>query len=343
MSNVTREKITAPAAWVGPEIADDPSWVLTLDNRAIEEIDAALSAVKRAGLAIPFGKEDFPLPTFSATIDTIPDRLEEGLGFVQLRGLPRERYSDTDCELIYWGIGKHLGNPVSQNRRGHVLGHVRDEGRKLSDPNTRPYQTSLKLDFHSDQLPVDMVGLFCCRTAKKGGASFLVSALTVHNVIRDERPDLLEVLYQPFNLDWRGEEPVDSQPWFTCPMFSLCDGKVTSRVAGRIFFESVTRWGEDLAMTDIQRQAVDLLQEVAERPELRLSIDFQEGDMQFINNHMILHARAEYEDYEEPERKRHLLRMWIGLPPERRRQLAPELQDRLRIVDAGGIPIKTAA
>ena len=344
MTDVMREKISVPAAWIGPQIQNDTSWILNLDDRAIDEIDAALNAVKGAGLRIPaFGRDDFPLPAFAGVIDTIPDLLEEGLGFVLLRGLPRERYSVDDCQLIYRGVGCHLGRPVSQNTRGHVLGHVRDEGRTLADPNTRPYQTSLKLDFHSDQLPVDVLGLFCCRTAKSGGESYMVSALTVHNVMAQERPDLLEVLYQPFNLDWRGEEPEGAQPWYKCPMFSYFDGKVTSRITGRVFFESVTRWGEHLALSDIQRQALDHVQEVAERPELRLAMELQEGDMQFLNNHAILHARSEYEDHEEPELKRHLLRMWISLPAERRRQLAPELRERYRIVEAGGIPVKQAA
>ncbi len=343
MTDIKREKISEAAAWIGPDIQRDDSWIIKLNDDEVAEVDTALAAIKAKGGNIPFNKSDFELPNLSARIDEIPDRLENGVGFVLLRGLSRDRYTDEDCELIYWGFGVHLGRPVSQNTRGHVLGHVRDEGKTLEDPNTRPYQTALKLDFHSDQLPVDVLGLFCCRTAKKGGESYMVSALTVHNVILEERPDLLEVLYQPFNLDWRGEEPEGMQPWYRCPMFSFCDGKVTSRITGRVFFESVTRWGEHLALTDIQREALDYVQEVAERPELRLSMEFQEGDMQFLNNHAILHARGEYEDYEDPALKRHLLRMWISLPADRRRQLAPELQERYRIVEMGGIPVKEAA
>lgn len=343
MIQMVREKITDPAAWVGPEIAKETHWYYHLDDKAAAEIDAALQAVKSAGLSIPFSKSAFPLPTFADEIDKIADRVENGVGFVMVRGLPRERYSNEECELIYWGVGMHLGQPVSQNTRGHVLGHVTDEGRKLTDANTRPYQTSAGMDFHADQLPVDILGLFCLRTAKTGGQSFLVSALTIHNVLLEERPDVLETLYQPFNLDWRGENPEGEQPWYACPMFSCHDGKVSSRVTSRVFFESVTRWGEDLAMTDRQREALDVLQEVAERPELRLAMDFKEGDMQFINNHTMLHARSEYEDYDDPKLKRHLLRMWIAAPEGKRRPLAPELAERYRYVAMGGIPKKVAA
>lgn len=343
MSEAVHDVISDPAAWVGPEIAKETHWYYHLDEKAIEEIDAALKSVKAAGLSIPFPKAAFPLPTFSGEIDKIADQVENGVGFVMVRDLPRARYSDEECELIYWGIGMHLGQPVSQNTRGHLLGHVTDEGRKLTDANTRPYQTNAKLDFHADQLPVDILGLFCLRTAKKGGESFLVSALTVHNVLLKERPDVLETLYQPFNIDWRGENPEGEKPWYACPMFSCHDGKVSSRISSRVFFESVTRWGEDLAMTDKQREALDIVQEVAARPELRLAMDFKEGDMQFINNHTMLHARSEYEDYDDPKLKRHLLRMWIAAPEGKRRQLAPELAERYRFVAMGGIPKKAAA
>jgi hypothetical protein len=343
MGEPLHQTITAPGAWRGPDIQSDTSWMIRLDDRDVAEVDAALAGIRARGLEIPFKRTDFPLPKLGAKIDEIPDRLENGVGFALVRGLPRERYSDQDCELIYWGFGVHLGRPVSQNSRGHLLGHVRDEGKTIADPTTRMYQTTLKLDFHSDQLPVDVLGLFCVRTAKEGGASFLVSALTVHNVLLAERPDLVDVLHRPFNLDWRGEEPAGEQPWYTSPMFSYHDGRLTSRITSRTFFESVTRFGEDLALTPIQREALDAVQEISERPELRLAMDFREGDMQFVNNHAILHAREEYEDHDDPALKRHLLRMWISLPEERRRRLSPELAGRYRYVEMGGIPKREAA
>ncbi len=343
MAMVFSKKIDGPGAWRGPEIQDCDDWIILLDQEDIDEINVALANVKEKNLSIPFAVDEFLLPSFSSKIDEVPNRLEEGLGFALVRGLPRQDYTKEECELIYWGVGVHLGNPVSQNTRGHVIGHVRDEGRSISDPTTRMYQTSLKLDFHSDQLPVDVLGLFCVRVAKKGGASFLVSALTVHNVLLEERPDLVEVLHQPFNLDWRGEEPPGEKPWYASPMFSYHDGKLTSRVTSRTFFESVTRFDEGLGLTDIQREALDALQEVAERSELRLEMDFREGDMQFVNNHTILHARAEYEDHENQDLKRHLLRMWVSLPEDRRRRLSPMLEDRYRYVEMGGIPKREAA
>lgn len=340
MTEMRRTPIEGLQAWVGPEIQDEEFWIHHLDDTALEEIDTAVHGIEERGLSIPFDAADFPLPTLGRTIERIPSVLEDEQGFLLIRGIDRSRYTASQCELIYWGIGSHLGTPISQNTRGHLLGHVRDEGKSFDDPTARGYQTTQKMDFHADQLPVDVLGLFCVRAAREGGASALVSVGAVHNVMLEERPDLLEVLYQPFNLDWRGEEPEGEAPWYTSPMFSYADGKVTSRVTSRQYFNSVTRFGDELALTDIQREALDVLQEVCNREELRLSMMMQEGDIQFLNNHAILHAREAFEDYEDPDLKRHLLRMWIALPEGVRRPMPDVLADRYRIVEMGGIPAR---
>ena len=290
MDNSPRPIIRGPAAWIGPEIQNDRSWIYQIDAGAVEEIDAALAHVKRSGMRIPFCKEAFPLPRFTAELDRIVDEIENGRGFVLIRGIPRQRYSDDDCELLYWGLGVHLGTPISQNARGHLLGHVRDEGRVQGDPNARAYQTRQRMDFHTDLLPMDIVGLFCARTAKSGGESKVVSALTIHNVLREERPDLLDVLYRPFNVDWRGEEPAGERPFFSLPMFSARDGKVTTRIVSVPYYKSTARWGEQYAPTPLQLEALERVQETANRPELVLSMDFREGDIQLLNNHTTLRA-----------------------------------------------------
>ncbi|HYC46893.1 MAG TPA: TauD/TfdA family dioxygenase [Burkholderiales bacterium] len=329
---------TGAAVWKGAELQHETSWIERLDASALEEIDAALTHAKRNGARIPFSRALFPLPTVAAKLDALLEEIEHGRGFTLLRGVPRERYSDEDCELLYWGLGVHLGTPVSQNARGHLLGHVRDEGRDLADPNARAYQTRVRMDFHTDLLPVDMIGLFCMRTARSGGESRIVSALTVHNVLREERPDLLEVLYEPFHLDWRGEEPPGERPWFTIPMFSARDGAITTRICGRAYYESAARFGESYGPTSLQREALDQAQEIANRPELMLAMHFEEGDIQLINNHVTLHARTAYEDHDEPSRQRHLLRMWIAVDDARRRPLAASLSERYEWVRRGGIP-----
>ena len=337
-----RHKITGPGAWRSADMEADTSWVMELETRDIDEIDAALRALNDRGTQIPFSRADFPLQNLAERLDDIPAALEDRQGFVVVRALPRERYSSEDCASIYWGIATHLGQPVSQNRKGELICHVRDEGRSLKDPDARGYQTTAKLEFHCDLLPVDVLGLFCLRTAKSGGASYLVSSLSVHNVMLDEHPDLLDALYEPFHADWRGDQPDGETPWYTNPLYSYFDGKLTSRVTTRFVFDSVTRFGDELALSERQSAALDAVHKIAARPDMQLAIGFEEGDMQFVNNHMILHARGEYEDHEDPALKRHLMRMWIALPPGRRRALAPDLAHRYAHVEAGGIIAKAA-
>ena len=334
--------IIDPAAWIGPAIQNDASWIYHFDASALAELDTALAHAKRAGARIPFGPAAFPLPHLHAEMETVLHDVEQGQGFKLLRGIPRQRYSDADCELLYWGLGAHLGTPISQNGRGHLLGHVRDEGRTQADPNARAYQTSQRMDFHTDMLPMDLLGLFCLRTAKRGGASKITSALTIHNVLRAERPDLLNALHGDFHIDWRGEEPAGEKGFFTLPMFSECNGKITARINSLPYYESAVRYGTPYALTAMQREALVMVQDIANRPELMLTMDFQEGDIQLVNNHTMLHAREAYEDYPEPGRERHLLRMWIAVDDASRRPLADSLADRYRWVQRGGIPVKQA-
>lgn len=340
MTEQISKEITGLGAWVGSDIEDEESWIHRLSEDAVADIDAALGHAEMAGAEIPFGKEAFPLTCAADELDDIVRAIVEDRGYCLIRGIPRERYSDGQCALIYWGMGIHIGRPVSQNARGHLLGHVTDEGRSYDDPTARGYQTAQRMDFHCDLLPVDVLGLFCLRQAKSGGMSHLVSSLTIHNVLRRERPDLLEITHGLFNLDWRGEEPAGEQPWFTIPMFSVKDGHITSRFVSRQYYQSCERFGAEYALTDEQREALDLVQEIANRPEFRVSMRLREGDIQLVNNHTTMHARDEFEDYDDPALKRHLLRMWIALPDGRRRPLSEALDCRYKWVEAGGIPVK---
>ena len=344
MTEQISAEITDPGAWLGPDIqAGDEDWIRHLSAEALADLDAALRHVQKAGLQIPFGKEDFPLNTCAAELAALLPEVQNGLGFRVLRGIPRDKYSDAECELLYWGIGVHIGSPVSQNDRGHLLGHVLDEDRSYDDPSARGYQTAQRMDFHCDLLPVDVLGLFCLHQAKSGGESHLVSSLTVHNVLRRERPDLLDVTYQPFHLDWRDEEPDGEQPWYAIPMFSAADGQVTSRFTSRQYLQSCERFGAEYTITDAQTECLDLVQQIANRPELQVSFRLQEGDIQLVNNHTTMHARDAFEDYDDPALKRHLLRMWIALSNDMRRPLSPELDCRYKWVEAGGIPLKESA
>ena len=218
MTDIIRHTITSTDAWIGTEMQKTDDWVWHLTEDDLSEIGDALAHVKKIGADIPFTADAFPLDSFKKKLNQIVETVTQGTGVAFIRGLSREDYSNEDCELLYWGLGIHIGRRVSQTSRGHVVGHVTDEGKDLSDPNARGYQTRNRLDFHCDQLPTEIIGLFCLRGAKSGGASYLVSAPTVHNVLLEERPDMVEPLYEMFHVDWRGDHPDGGQPWYDMPM-----------------------------------------------------------------------------------------------------------------------------
>ena len=196
--------IAGPSNWRGDRFDDDTSWIDVLSPEIITNIDAALMLAKERGLQPPaFGKADFPLPAFAEQADRLRKELEGGRGFALLRGLTMDRYSASDTGIIFWGIACHTGQVVSQNAYGELVGHVRDHGLNINNPNVRSYQTTQSQDFHNDL--ADVIGLMCVRQARRAGESSLVSAATIHDIMLAERPDLLPALFEPFTVDRRGE------------------------------------------------------------------------------------------------------------------------------------------
>jgi hypothetical protein len=241
--------------------------------------------------------------------------LLEGRGFVLLRGLPVERMTREEQAIAYLGLGAWLGRFRSQNAKGHLLGHVKDLGLDIGDPNVRYYQTNRKLEYHTDS--VDIVGLLCLKIAKAGGESYVASSMTVHNEVLARRPDLMPALFEPFATDRRGEVPEGMQPWFDMPIFNRHAGQL-SCIYVRQYIESAQRhFPAARRLTREQYAAMDLVDELCNDPSIHLSMDFRPGDIQLLHNHQILHSRGDFENWPEPERHRHLLRMWLA-PPEAR-------------------------
>ncbi len=325
MVDVPASPIELPSSWRAADCAARTDWLHTLSDGEIAEIDAALGHVASRGLKVlEFGRDDFPLPGLAARMGDTLALLEDGPGLAVIRGLPVERYSMDQAAAIFWGIGCHLGQPHCQTPTGDYLCHVRDAGGdQYHDPTVRSQRTRKRLNFHNDQ--VDAVALLCLNTAKSGGLSRIASAVSVHNEILKRRPDLLRLLYGEFHSDVRGEEPEGRKPYFTEPRFAIFQDRFYVH-HGRAYLQSGQRYPEVPRLTEAQIEALDLIDELAESDAFRLDFDFRPGDMQFLNNHLMLHARTAYEDHDEATRKRHLLRLWLRTPGYR--QLPPYLDRR---------------
>jgi hypothetical protein len=297
----------------------------------LNELDAALVTTQERQLGIiDIGCDDFPLPALAPRLAAIRQELLRGRGFVLMRGIPIERYSIAEAATIYWGIGTHLGKAVSQNAKGHVLGHVRDLGYDLRDPNVRTYQTTKRQYYHADSC--DIVGLLCLRTAKWGGLSSIVSSVTAYNEMLARHSDLVGTLFEPFYVDRRGEVPAGMLPYYLLPILNYHAGLLTSYYVRR-YIDSAQRLPEVPRLTPRQLAALDAFDALLDDETLHLKMDFEPGDIQLLHNHQILHDRTEYEDWPEPERKRHLLRLWL-CPPDGR-PLPPAYAQRWGSVEIG--------
>jgi hypothetical protein len=324
------------AAWTAAELEvsrrrDSGGWVHDLTSLEVDEIDAALEHMLR-NRVVPerLTVEDFPLRSFGLTLANVRAQLDAGVGVFLVRGLPMARYSKIQAGTIFLGIGAHLGRAVAQNAFGDVLGHVRDLGGDWStEMTTRGYQTTAHLPFHTDSC--DVVGLLCLRSAKRGGSSSVASALAVHNEMVRLRPELVELLYEPFCVDRRGEEPIGEPPFFHTPIFSARDGRLYARY-NRTYIESAQRFAEVTRLSQPQIAALDLLDAVCADPVLHYDMELQPGDMQFLNNYRVLHSRTQYEDFAEQDRKRHLLRLWLFTAEHGR--IPDVLMPRYRDMDA---------
>jgi hypothetical protein len=340
ISDTFPPELHGPSAWYGPELEARSDWIEQLSPEEIAEVEhAAERAIARMTAPeadiVSIRREDFPLPTLGPRLERILCDLLNGRGFVLMRGFPVERWSRLQCGVAFFGIGTYLGTARSQNADGHVLGHVKD----LGDPNaTRIYKTNRRQGYHTDSC--DVVGLMCLQRAREGGLSSLVSSVTLFNEIRRRRPDLLPALFAPIETDRRGEVPPGEKPYFSIPVFSWHAGEL-SAIYQRAYIDDARKLPGVPPYTEQQREALDLLDELADDPALHLRMELRQGDVQFVHNHNLLHDRTAFTDWPEPERRRHLLRLWLA--PEHARPLPPVFAERFGSItpgDRGGVVVE---
>lgn len=337
----SRKAIMSPADWRGTEILKRDDWIHNLSDSEVAEIEKALRHAKANRIAIEnLSVENFPLPSFLTLAARAQERLEDGPGLFLVRGFPSERFAPSDLRLIYWAFGKYFGTAISQSAEGDVLGDVKDIKVDLQGPKGRGYKTNAELEYHTDSC--DVVCLFVLRTAKSGGQSMIASSVAIHNEILRTRPELLEVLYQPFFWSLQNQNSEGESPYYQQPLFTVHEGKFACRYI-RTHIRSAQRYSEVPRLSEKQVEALDLVDRLAASPEFHYSMMFKPGDLQLLNNHVTLHARTHYEDFEEPDRKRHLLRMWLSMPNSR--ALSPLLgqiyKDRRAGAVRGGFPSRT--
>jgi hypothetical protein len=304
--------VEGPGAWLGSKIDYREAGMHLLTPDEIGEIDAALAHLLSLGeVDFPaITPVNFPLPTLGGFLAKLGDGLRFGPGFLLLRGLPRERYSFDDMARIYVGLGVHIGGLLPQSYHGELLGNVLD----VSDieQQARGYHAGGAQRMHTDTC--DIVSLMCMRAAKSGGISRIVSAAAIHNRLLETRPDLLKTLYgewvfRRMELDAKFG---DGKQVKRVVIFSRESGEFSCNISGAYPRRAVE--AGDAVMTPLQLEALDEVARISSSSEFYLDMNIGEGDIQFLNNRLLLHGRTGYEDWPEVARRRHLMRLWLRVP-----------------------------
>ncbi len=297
--------------WRKDDVDDGNLWTEFLNEAECEEIDSALKqALSRSDQILDIDRHDFPLPHLQSRFRSIEEELIGGRGFVVLRGIPREQYTQNEMEMIYWGLGLHLGDPWPQNKHGHVLGDVTDQGKRGDDPTSRGNEIGhVAFPYHSDGS--DLVGLMCLQKARSGGISTVANAVTIHNdLVRDE-PELAAALYAPQPFDFRGEQAKGSRGWYELPVFTAWSERLFVRYI-RPYILASQRHETAPRITEMAEAAMQRVDAMTQDPEYNVYMDLEPGDIQFVNNYHVLHARTAYQDDAETGQVRHLKRLWLS-------------------------------
>ncbi|KAJ5669537.1 Taurine hydroxylase-like protein SAT17 [Penicillium macrosclerotiorum] len=309
------EKMTGRTVWTKEDLEKNEShWIRPFSPEEVLHIEAAIKDAESKNLQLSeIDQSSFPLPPeFKASLAEVRDELINGIGFCVLRGLPVRSWTTRQASIAYLGLGSYIGRRISQNRHGHMLGHVKDleEGKEVNGEG-RLYRTHQAQTFHSDES--DIVGLLCLRQAMEGGESQVVSTHNIYNVLRRERPDILRQMCQvQWFYDRKGEINDGEKEWMNTPGYYYYKGKLSMKWDSYYVGALQRFWEAGLLpqYTDAQREAIRVMEDTCHR--LCLEMTLQCGDIQFVTNTHNLHARSAYKDDNNIDEKRWLQRLWLA-------------------------------
>ncbi|MGH8670035.1 MAG: TauD/TfdA family dioxygenase [Burkholderiales bacterium] len=250
-----------------------------------------------------------------------------GKGVVMIRGLPVDGALEAFVDAVD-EVGSHFGHKLSQNAQGELIGHVIDATQE--DPTPRMYRSNLELRPHSDITA--MIALACWQQARSGGASVVVSGVTVHDAMRKHAPQLLEPLYHGFHYHRLGEQAPDEEPAtsYRVPVFCVRQKQLSCRYQRAGIVAGHRERGVPLSAEDIA--AFNLFDDIARAPENRVSFHLERGDMMVINNYAVMHARTQFTNHAQPGRQRRLVRLWLDAPGFR------DVPAEFNLFKANGVP-----
>lgn len=310
MGNPVVDQPTSAMAWRRSSFASPTDYSVVFSDADRAELTAAVRRLAAGGRLDPIHaltRAEFLLPKLGPRLAAAYEDVRAGRGFVVLRGLPIDGLSLEEFTAAVWGIGTWFGYPLSQNAQGELVSYVVDA--TSVDATPRMYRSNLELRLHTDVTA--MIALACWQPAQEGGDSFLASALTIHDEIKRRAPHLLEPLYRGYHYHRLGEEGPGEEPVtpYRMPVFAIRNGQLSCRYQRAGIAAGERALGH--ALSEIDLQALNLFDEVARAPENRLAFSLERGEMVVVNNYTVLHARTQFTEYPEPERRRRLVRLWL--------------------------------
>ncbi len=317
MSVITElEPVRTEAAWRGDELSARQDWVYLLSDEQVAELETLGKRFVEEDPDLRFvQKEDYPLVACADAVKEWGKDVDYGRGFVLVRGLRTYLYSDALSSAIYYILGLYMGDPIRQNEMGDLIDHVYATSDKtMDDPTAKSSKVRDQLVYHSDSS--DVVALMCLRPAMAGGASCLVSGAQIYNEILKRRPDLAPLLLEPFHWDWRRQDAEAPADTYTSPVISMKDG-VFSMYAGSLYIVTAQAYPGVPQLTPEQLEVLELFDKITYEEGMAIEMDFRPGDIQWLSNYAALHARTTFYDFPEPQRRRHLLRLWLHRETDR--------------------------
>ena len=260
---------------------------------------------------LDYSMDDFDLGQGIETIFLAVNKAHRGMGLSLVKGLPRDYLNQQEFELLIWAIGLHLGVARPQGKATQYISEVRDTGMNYRSAGGRGYNSNALLDFHTDGC--DLVGLACYNTAKTGGQSIISSSVSAWDILQTEYPDLAEVARQDFCFSRNQEQAIDEEPFYAQPLYDFEGGNIFGKW-NRNRITTAQQLDGVPELTSSQRRCTDILDKILRLPDHMFTMWLEPGDLQFMNNHVMLHSRTKFEDYKNPEKKRLLYRLWIAPP-----------------------------
>jgi hypothetical protein len=313
MSPIETRKFDSRAGWKVSSLNQDSSWRFFLDEVAQTHLRNMIKSIFDKDRPIfDYHASEFDLGPAHSPIIAAVDMAHHNLGIALLRGLPHDDISEKEFELLNWAIGLQIGVARPQGIASQYISQVRDIGTDYRAKTGRGYSSNASLDFHTDGC--DIVTLACYNKAMLGGRSMITSSVSAWQMLCTERPDLAEVAHhRNFYFSRQNEQAEDEDPYYQQPLFDFEDGKIfakwnRNRVRTAQLIEGVPR------LTPEQIEVTDLLDEILSRPEIMLNMYLEPGDLQILNNHVMLHSRTDYVDHTALKDKRLLSRLWLAPP-----------------------------